>query len=68
MELKVNGESRRLDANTTLLELLESCGVDEAATGVAVAVNDSVVPRQRWGATALRDGDTIEIIHAVQGG
>lgn len=37
-------------------------------TGVAVAVNGTVVPRSAWGTTALRDGDAVEVVTAVQGG
>jgi sulfur carrier protein len=33
-----------------------------------VAVNGEVVPRHRWPATPLRDGDAVEILTAVQGG
>jgi len=36
--------------------------------GTAVALNDDVVPRARHAATALRDGDRLEIIVAVAGG
>ncbi|WP_412541525.1 sulfur carrier protein ThiS [Longispora sp. K20-0274] len=36
--------------------------------GVAVAVNGTVVPRSTWPATALADGDVVELLTAVQGG
>ncbi|WP_063835949.1 sulfur carrier protein ThiS [Actinacidiphila yeochonensis] len=39
-----------------------------AAPGIAAAVNEAVVPRSRWAATPLRDGDRVEILTAVQGG
>lgn len=68
MELRVNGESRELKDGATLAELLAEFGVDEEATGVAVAVNDTVVPRQVWPTMVLRGGESIEIVHAVQGG
>jgi len=38
------------------------------AQGVAVAVNGEVVPRGGWAGTRLTDGDTVEVIMAVQGG
>jgi sulfur carrier protein len=38
------------------------------STGVAVAVNDDVVPRASWSTTALRPGDRVEVLTAVQGG
>ncbi|MBI9114120.1 sulfur carrier protein ThiS [Sanguibacter suaedae] len=36
--------------------------------GVAVAVNDRVVPRSRWRSTHVVLGDRVEIVTAVQGG
>jgi len=35
---------------------------------VAVAVNEEIVSRRDWAATALNDGDAIEIITPRQGG
>jgi sulfur carrier protein len=53
---------------TTVAALLEELGFDAAARGVAVAVNDAVVPKSSWPEQRLSEGDTVEIIHAVQGG
>ncbi|WP_395404877.1 sulfur carrier protein ThiS [Arthrobacter sp. UC242_113] len=41
---------------------------DGQRLGVAVARNSAVVPRSQWHATALADGDEIELVTAVQGG
>ena len=41
---------------------------DGTARGVAVAVDDVVVPRGIWGSTTVRGGDRVEIVTAVQGG
>ena len=35
---------------------------------VAVEVNGEIVPRSRYAEHELRDGDRIEIVHAVGGG
>jgi sulfur carrier protein len=37
-------------------------------TGVAIAVNNAVVPRKLWEQTTLQNGDTVLIIEAAQGG
>ena len=50
------------------LKLFEQLHGNAEPPGVAIAVNDTVVPRQRWAAAELTDGDHIEIITAVQGG
>ncbi|TLM85578.1 sulfur carrier protein ThiS [Pseudarthrobacter sp. NamE2] len=41
---------------------------DGGRLGVAVAHNAQVVPRSQWFATALAEGDAIELVTAVQGG
>lgn len=63
MELTVNDEVRRLATGTTVADLL-----GDRTKGVAVAVNEEVVPRSTWPVTALRDGDRVEILEAHQGG
>jgi len=68
MELKVNGKPLEIDRDASLLALLEKFELGVDSTGVAVAINDAVVPRARWSQTTLGEGDTVEIIHAVQGG
>ncbi|KDN86365.1 sulfur carrier protein ThiS [Kitasatospora sp. NPDC059646] len=64
--LTVNGEPRTLPEDTTLDAVVAE--VSAANTGVAAAVNEAVVPRSSWPATALRAGDRVEILTAVQGG
>jgi sulfur carrier protein len=64
--VRVNGERRTLPAPVALDAVVAA--VTPAPAGVAAAVNEAVVPRGRWAATALADGDRIEILTAVQGG
>ena len=68
MELKINGERYEAEAANTLKAVLAEKGYDVDRTGIAVAVNDVVVPRQQWGVYQLGEGDRIEVIQAVQGG
>jgi sulfur carrier protein len=65
MLLIVNGERREANASNldSLLGELEYEG-----RHFAIALNYDVVPRARWAATALKDGDQIEIIAPRQGG
>ncbi|MBD0738893.1 MULTISPECIES: sulfur carrier protein ThiS [unclassified Streptomyces] len=62
----VNGERRSLPAPLALDALVAD--LTPAASGVAAALNETVVPRTRWAATPLSDGDRVEILTAVQGG
>ncbi len=68
VKLILNGTVKEFSAVDTLLSLLGQLGIDYETGGVAVAVNGAVVPKARWSATSLADGDDVEIIHAVQGG
>jgi len=67
LALRVNGAERSIRA-TDLVGLLEELGLDPGASGLAVALNDEVVPRTRWRAQRLEDGDRVEVVGAVQGG
>jgi sulfur carrier protein len=40
----------------------------QRSSGIAVALNNEVVPRSEWGSTAIADGDQLDIVTAVQGG
>ena len=66
MNVRVNGERRELDEGTSVDEIVR--GLTEAERGVAVAVDGEVVPRSAWAATALADGQQLEVLRAVQGG
>lgn len=68
MKLKINGEEQIFDDAATVARVVADLGLPNTQGGVAVAVNDTVVPRGKWEATKLENGDTIEVIHAVQGG
>jgi len=66
VSVSVNGEPRELAPGLTLDRLVAA--FTTAPSGVAAAVNETVVPRGQWPATALRDGDRVEVLTAVQGG
>ena len=51
-----------------LPELLALLGYDVATSGIAVALNDRVVPRSAWDSALLKPGDRVEVVGAVQGG
>lgn len=65
--LRVNGLDEPLGA-PTVAALLASRDVAPNGRGVAVALNGAVVPRAQWATTALRAGDVVEIVRAMQGG
>ncbi|POX52941.1 thiamine biosynthesis protein ThiS [Streptomyces sp. Ru71] len=66
MNISVNGEPRRIEPGTALDAVVKS--LTAAPSGVAAALNETVVPRTQWPTTALAEGDRVEVLTAVQGG
>jgi sulfur carrier protein len=66
MTVVVNGRVRELPAGATLAAAVAL--LTAAPAGVAVAVNDAVVPRGSWESVRLREADRVEVLTAVQGG
>lgn len=66
INVKVNGTDRQWPAPINIRDMLRDMGMPPE--GVAVAVNDEVIPRMKHDVTVVKDSDTVEIIHAVGGG
>ena len=66
MEILLNGDARDLEAGASIAHLLLREGLAERR--VAVEVNGEIVPRGLHEAHALREGDRVEIVHALGGG
>ncbi|MYW02603.1 sulfur carrier protein ThiS [Streptomyces sp. SID3343] len=66
IEVSVNGDPRTIATGTTVAELVTT--LTSAAKGVAVAVDEAVVPRGVWADTVLDAGNRVEVLTAVQGG
>lgn len=67
MEVEINRHPVTVaEGCDNLAQLLETEGF--TGVGQAVAVDNVVVPRARWGATPLADGMKITVIRAVCGG
>ena len=66
MRLTINGEERELASAATIEALVAALGLDRRK--LAVERNLEIVPRSRFAATALADGDRIEIVAFVGGG
>jgi sulfur carrier protein len=66
MTVSVNGEPREVPDGTTLDRVVAT--LTTAPSGVAAALNETVVPRGQWPTTSLGDGDRVEVLTAVQGG
>jgi len=67
MTISVNDKPRTIAESAPLAQLLGELGLVDRR-GVAVAVNDSVVPRATWLSRLLAEGDRVLVIQATQGG
>ena len=66
MNIIVNGESRSMESDASLGQLLVMLGLD--GKRIAVEVNRDIVPRSDYDSFKLSDNDTIEIVNAIGGG
>jgi thiamine biosynthesis protein ThiS len=66
LRISVNGETRTLEGPATIADLLQELKLDPRM--VVVELNRQIIRRPVLGATALSDGDTVELVHFVGGG
>lgn len=66
MRVTVNGETRSIEREVSLHELLEVLVLP--TDRVAIELNGAVVRRKDWESTLIGDSDRIEIVHFVGGG
>lgn len=62
----LNGEKHEIGEEVTLDRLLDLFSLPKQR--VAVELNKSVVRRQEWEGTPIKDGDRVEVVHFVGGG
>jgi sulfur carrier protein len=62
----LNGEPRELQPGTTVADVVALLG--RGPQGLAIAVNEELVPRTRWPATTLQERDRVEVLTAAAGG
>jgi sulfur carrier protein len=68
MELTINHTTKKFEVLPETLEALIAMELPEKKKGIAVALNNRIVPQPFWAETFLNDKDSILIITATQGG
>jgi len=66
MKIVVNDEPMTLTSPLAVAALLEQLARHQP--GTAIAVNQSIVPRDRWPSHLLEEGDELVIFQAIAGG
>jgi thiamine biosynthesis protein ThiS len=62
----INGTAQHIEDGTTVFGYLREKGIDP--DHVVAEVNGTIVPKDRFATSALKAGDTLEIIRFVGGG
>ena len=67
IEVSINQKNYSFPEVGTLADVLPLLEIRQA-DGIAIAVNEEVIPRSEWGKCALRPRDRVFVIRATQGG
>jgi len=68
MKVELNGSPTDLKSGATVADAVDLAAGGDEHRGVAVAVDGEVVPQSEWEATALEEGQQVEVLRASQGG
>lgn len=66
LTIQLNGDKKEIESEVNLDRLLDLFSLPKQR--VAIELNRSVIRRQDWANTAVRDGDRVEVVHFVGGG
>ena len=66
MQIYLNGKPTQVSDGINMVNLVEQLRL--SGQRLAVEVNEELVPRSSFPGQVLREGDRVEIIHAVGGG
>ncbi len=67
MNIYVNGNTHSTDAEFTIIQLLKKIEILDVK-GVAIAVNEEIIPKNEWENFFLKENDKVLIITATKGG
>ena len=68
MEITINNQVKNLSDTTLTVQQLLNLEIPDKQKGIAIAINNTVVPRTEWGTKNILQNDNILIIKATQGG
>jgi sulfur carrier protein len=67
MNVTVNKKPVELPVLAGITDLIQQLNLP-SAQGIAIAVNQQVIPKSEWNTCILKDNDEILLIRATQGG
>ena len=66
MNIKVNGKEKALSEGASIAHLAHELQLPEK--GVAIAVNNKMIPRPEWESFTIKENDSLIVIKAACGG
>lgn len=66
IQISINNNSQAVASGTTISDLLLE--ISQQENGIAIAINNIVIPKINWTKHQLKSNDNILIIKATQGG
>ncbi len=68
MELKINNQLKQFAPDSLTVQALLDLEIPVKQNGIALAINNTVIPKSDWITHLLKETDDILIISATQGG
>ena len=74
MRFELNGDTRQLDSEPlSIYQLIINEGVLQAESkeprpGIAIAINQQIVPRSQWQGRYVQPDDQVDLFQAIAGG
>jgi len=67
MNIYINNKLQELPADSSIAVALETMNIS-SPKGIAVAINNNVIPKTEWDSYILQHDDKVTLIKATQGG
>jgi thiamine biosynthesis protein ThiS len=66
MEIKVNNKSRKVNSNSSLIDLLLEMQIIPEKT--LISINEEIIPQEAFASIFLKENDAIDLFSFVGGG
>ena len=67
MNIFVNNKQQELPAQARIQDALDTLNIP-SVKGIAIAINNNVIPKAEWETYTLSENDKVTLIKATQGG
>jgi sulfur carrier protein len=68
MKLKINNQTKHFTTDSLTVQELLDLEIPTKQNGIALAINNTVIPKSLWNSHSIQETDDILIISATQGG